>query len=229
MSQTLPQLPPPPFGFKVPNQPSPARSVLEAIAEDKCYQKVENVDVHKCTCLRCGHEWHTLQPTKPKCCPTRKCHSIYWDRPRTNRPRKKVEKVTDEATKGIKMPGVKKNASRRVQESWPAQDGVANQNQIPSVPLGILEAMGEHVYEGAKLGYGEDSSLAGQLQGDASLGSGSTVSAGISDSADTGIPLGQSYDDSRSKDATDTRGENEEEGEEENLDGADEILKGILA
>ena len=33
-------------------------------------------------CERCGHEWKPVRETKPRVCPSRKCKSLYWDRPR---------------------------------------------------------------------------------------------------------------------------------------------------
>lgn len=45
------------------------------------------VTVHDCRCERCGHTWTTKTDKLPGTCP--KCKSIYWDRPRQPRPRRK--------------------------------------------------------------------------------------------------------------------------------------------
>ena len=36
------------------------------------------------TCLRCGHTWRPIMPHPVKC-PSPRCLSPYWDRPRRNR------------------------------------------------------------------------------------------------------------------------------------------------
>ena len=47
----------------------------------------------KNTCLRCGHEWDSRTPDKPKCCPA--CKSYRWDMPRQDKdaftPARKME------------------------------------------------------------------------------------------------------------------------------------------
>ena len=33
-------------------------------------------------CQRCGHVWMPRKPQKPRQCPNRHCHSVYWDTPK---------------------------------------------------------------------------------------------------------------------------------------------------
>ena len=34
-------------------------------------------------CLRCGHEWYPRRKDRPRQCPNPKCHSVWWDTPKT--------------------------------------------------------------------------------------------------------------------------------------------------
>jgi hypothetical protein len=39
------------------------------------------MEVARCKCLRCNHEWMPRSEQKPTVCP--KCNSPYWDKPKT--------------------------------------------------------------------------------------------------------------------------------------------------
>lgn len=225
-------LPPPPF-LNVTNQPSVAKSNLNVITEDRAYRAVDNVQVFQCTCLRCGHVWHTLQQTKPKSCPSKDCHSTYWDRApsQTHRETKLMKKQKlngiGDATRGVKLPGGK-NAARKVSAVRPAQQEDAGDAALPEVPVELLAAVGQSAYPGAGSSGGDAEGFADDLPAAAPDDDGTSVSVGGVAEDDPGVSVGQSDDDGRGADAADTaEPETVPDQGEEDLAGADDILRGM--
>lgn len=49
-----------------------------------------------CTCLRCGAQWVKRTLALPKSCANKRCHSVYWDTPKTPiKPKKQYTSIWD--------------------------------------------------------------------------------------------------------------------------------------
>lgn len=46
--------------------------------------------LYTCECLRCGWKW-TPRIAKPRVCPNKKCHSSYWNVPRSRTSKTKTD------------------------------------------------------------------------------------------------------------------------------------------
>lgn len=226
-------LPPPPF-MNITNQPSVTKSALNVITEDRAYRAVSNVQVFECTCLRCGHVWHTLQQTKPKSCPSKDCHSTYWDRApsQTHRETKLMKKQKlngiGDATRGVKLPGGK-NAARKVSPVRSPEQEDAGDEALPEVPMDLLAAVDQPAYSGTEGSGGDAEGFAGTVSGSAHEDGGASVPVRDRAEDDSGVPAGQPNDDGRGSDAADPAGPEglPTQEQEEDLAGADDILRGM--
>lgn len=54
------------------------------------------IDVWGYTCERCGHEWTGRGDEDPKTCPAAYCKSPYWDRPRKDSVKEKMDQIKGE-------------------------------------------------------------------------------------------------------------------------------------
>lgn len=51
-------------------------------------------------CFNCGKTWRQRTLTRPKTCPSKHCHSTYWETPKLNRPHFKIKDTVKEDVKG---------------------------------------------------------------------------------------------------------------------------------
>jgi predicted Zn-ribbon and HTH transcriptional regulator len=155
-------IPPPPGvapsgNTKIIVEASTPQAIVDRIAIERSYRKVENVTVHECRCQRCPHVWHTLLPHKPKTCPG--CHSAWWDTPKKSKfgalpaggpehggtngkKKKKKQKATPMKVKRpVGRP--RKNVVPALEKGWGTPEHGNGPQEVPEIPVELLGAVGE--------------------------------------------------------------------------------------
>lgn len=74
-------------------------------------------------CLRCGHSWNSQKGEKPRACAY--CISVYWDRPRKNRPPKMGKKTRN------RRPYIPREILEQLREAEQLKQQMEIRNDLP--------------------------------------------------------------------------------------------------
>lgn len=132
-------------------QAATPQAVVEQIAMERAYRRVEGVAVHECRCQRCPKVWYTLLLHKPKTCPG--CHNPWWDTPRKPRkgdvppdpngseaPTKKKKIRVAKVKRPVGRP--RKNAVTPVEPAGTVEGLGTGEETIPEAAVDVLGTVG---------------------------------------------------------------------------------------